>query len=174
MFQFSGKISFNNNDVINFLKRRYFFAGVHWKSDKGFYDNKFPEFYQKGVWINGYGRDKQIYNFCMDKVQQGDIILAKKLHTPNTDMQILAAGVVVGIPTFTNEEPSVFYVSWVLPKLDIIVPRTLFGTINSPRKLKKEDMAEEHYKTLSALLKKVQTKFLLNQLKEIEHTLYQV
>lgn len=164
----SGKINFKQQNVQRFLNPRFVFVGAHFSEIKdgikNWY-NQMPEFCNRGIWENGYGRSEERYNKCIDALEQGDILVVKKLNG-RTVMKIIALGVVIGFPV--EEERTLAFVSWSIPKCNFDLPLKLVGTIEMPRELNSFSNP-----TLLEYIEKCRTRFLLKHLQEITHYLYQ-
>ena len=181
---FNGKINFNSNDVNNLLNPNFAFVGVHWRNEiKQDFVNKMPEFYNCGIWENGYGRDKDNLNTYIDLIKRGDILMVKRLNGKGQEtMKVLAMGIVVGFPLLYNVERTMAYVAWTLPNLDLDIPLKLVGTMNKPVTLKiieswisntSEDANVRAYQELFRLANLATARFITQNMQPITHTLYQ-
>lgn len=184
---FSGKIPFNSNDTENLLNPRFVFVGAHWVDKDGNFVNKMPDFYNRGVWELGWGREKEKLNGYIDEIKRGDVLVVKKLNGKAQDtMKIIAIGVVVGFPQVHNEARTVLYVAWTMPNVDLDVPLQLVGTINKPKYAKDfraevsrtfneigNDEAVKQKSLLVSLIDRCVARFITQNLQPISHTLYQ-
>lgn len=168
---FSSPIPFLQTDFENLLNPHIFYVGAHYSyNDEGgylTYHNMLPEFYQKGIWKNGWDADKDALNNKVNSIQRGDILVVKRRNGQGANtMQILALGVVVGFPLEESQRTTVF-VSWVIPRTDFSVPLHTIGTISKGQEMDTLDPVLRKY------VEKCRVKFISSQIKEIQPKLYQ-